>query len=308
MDIHITEELQHILVEHIAKSDNGIAVLDGEDKLIFHNNAFVKLFGLEKHAPIGHTLNELLIWMHANGVGANTHAATIAEWLEFVRCEYRSKSFRNYEVDLLDGRWILMTEQVNAGGEVVLVCNDITSAKMTEHALRVAQKKLEKLAWTDELTGLPNRRAFMKNLNSEHQRSLRYSHPASLAIIDLDFFKKINDQYGHHAGDAVLRHFANVLIHNMRKEDIIGRIGGEEFAILLPETAKLDAGILLSRIKTILSQATIEEIGPDFKYTFSAGLTELPLDAPLNCHDWINLTDQALYQAKHGGRNQVFIK
>lgn len=305
MDIDVTEQLQHILVEHITNSDNGIAVLNAEDKFIFHNQAFIHLFGLERFSPLGHTFNEMLIWMHGEGVGVNTHASTIDEWLDFVGGEYRSKPFRNYEVDLLDGRWVLMTEQVNSGGEVVLVSNDITSAKMTEHALRDAQKKLEMLAWTDELTGLPNRRAFMTNLNSEHQRSLRYSHPVSLVIIDLDYFKKVNDQYGHAAGDEVLCHFANLLRKNLRKEDIVGRIGGEEFAVLLPETTREDACILLERIQNTLSLTMVESIAPGFKYTFSAGLTALPLDSPLSCQDWLHASDLALYQAKSSGRNRV---
>lgn len=307
MNIKISGQLQRILIEHITHSGNGIAVLDAQDRFIYHNDAFVRTFNLECYSVLGHTFDEMLVWMHAEGIGLNTHSVNIDEWLAFVRSEYRSKDFRTFEVSLLDGRWVLMTEQLNSGGEVVLVSNDITHSKMTERALRNAQKKLEKLALTDELTGLPNRRSFMSNLSCEHQRSLRYHHPVSLVVIDLDYFKKINDQYGHASGDYVLCHFSYLLRRNLRKEDMLGRIGGEEFAVLLPETTKQDALILLERIQKAVASSTIDNIAPGFKYTFSAGLTELVLDAPPNCQEWLHTTDLALYQAKSSGRNRLCV-
>jgi PAS domain S-box/diguanylate cyclase (GGDEF) domain len=307
MKITITEQLQRILVEHIENSGNGIAVLDADDRFIFFNQTFISLFGFEDHAVLNHTYDELLIWMHSKGVGANTHSSSVDEWLEFVLRQHRSIAFRHFEVDLIDGRWLLVTEQVNVGGEVVLVCNDITNSKRTEHALQNAHKELEKLALTDELTGLSNRRHFMQQLGNEHQRALRYTHPASLAILDLDHFKKVNDQFGHAAGDDVLRHFSGVLRQSLRKQDSIGRLGGEEFALLLPETTQEEAVVLLQRIRKTLSSVPLQEITAGFLYTFSAGLTELKLNSPLNCKDWMHVTDQALYQAKRAGRDQVCI-
>ena len=305
MNIEITEQLQRILVEHIKNSGNGIAVLDANDRFIFINQTFISLFGLDDHPVLGHSYDELLIWMHAKGVGADTHSSTVQEWLEFVQRQHRSAAFRHFEVDLIDSRWLLVTEQVNIGGELVLVCNDITNSKKTEHALQDAQKELERLALTDELTGLSNRRHFMQQLGNEHQRALRYKHPVSLAVLDLDHFKKINDQFGHAAGDDVLRHFSSVLHQCLRKQDSIGRLGGEEFALLLPETTQQEAMVLLQRIRKVLSSATLDEITTGFRYTFSAGLTELKYDAPLSCKDWMYITDQALYQAKGAGRDQV---
>lgn len=305
MNIEITEQLQRIFTEHIENSGNGIAVLDAEDRFIYFNQTFILLFGLEDHPVLNHTYDELLIWMHSKGVGADTHSLTVEEWLEFVRGQHRSAAFRYFEVDLIDGRWLLVTEQVNVGGEVVLVCNDITNSKKTEHALQDAHKELERLALTDELTGLSNRRHFMQQLGNEHHRALRYKHPVCLAILDLDHFKKINDRFGHVAGDDVLRHFSCVLRQSLRKQDVIGRLGGEEFALLLPETTQQDAMVLLQRIRHVLSSVTLDEIASGFLYTFSAGLSELKHESPLNCKDWIHLTDQALYQAKASGRNQV---
>ncbi|QIY79823.1 GGDEF domain-containing protein [Chromobacterium violaceum] len=307
MDFVITEQLQNVLFEHIARSENGIAVVDANDLIIFHNDTFLEMFGLQDRPVVGCRFDDLISWMHAHGVGAKTHGVSREDWLSSMRSQYRSAAFRNFELDLVDGRWLLMTEQVNPSGEVVLVGSDITRLKQTEHALRVVQEELEKQAWSDELTGLPNRRHFMQRLDGEYRRALRHQHPSTLAILDLDHFKRINDQYGHPAGDAVLRHFAGLLHENLRKEDMTGRLGGEEFGLLLPETTQEEALGVLERIHQQLSLQRLDTIAPDFAYTFSAGLMALAHDHPLSLQEWISSTDQALYQAKAAGRNQVAV-
>lgn len=307
MDFIITEQLQNVLFEHIAHSENGIAVVDANNRVIFYNDTFLDMFGLQGRPVLGCQFDDLISWMHAHGVGAKTHGVSREEWLSSVHRQYRSAAFRSFELDLVDGKWLLMTEQVNPSGEVVLVGNDITRLKQTEHALRVAQEELEKQAWSDELTGLPNRRYFMQRLDGEYRRALRHQHPSTLAILDLDHFKRINDQYGHPAGDAVLRHFAGLLHENLRKEDVTGRLGGEEFGLLLPETTQEEALNVLERIHQQLPLQKLDNIAPGFAYTFSAGLMELAHDNALSLQEWISSTDKALYQAKAAGRNQVAV-
>jgi len=305
MYIELNEQLQKVLVEHIAVSANGIAVLDVNDKFIFFNAAFSSIFNLDEHQILEHSFEDLMIWMHDRGTGVNSQGLSIDEWLAFVRSQYRSAIFRNYEVGLVDGRWLLMTEQINTTGEVVLVCNDITEAKQIESALRSAKKELETLASTDFLTGLSNRRIFMQYLINEYNRGIRYKSHATLVFIDLDFFKKVNDKFGHSAGDLVLCHFSSFLRKNLRKQDIIGRLGGEEFALLLPETKMADAAPLADRIQKLLSYEMVDEVEPGFQYTFSAGVVELDVDGNVSYQEWLNNADRALYQAKANGRNQI---
>jgi diguanylate cyclase (GGDEF)-like protein len=214
-------------------------------------------------------------------------------------------TYHTSEVDLLDGRWVLVAQQLYRSGNIVSVCTDITRSKEAELALHVAYAELERLAMTDELTGVPNRRHFLAQLENELQRALRYKHQASLVMLDLDHFKQVNDRYGHPAGDEVLKHFAELLRGQIRREDVVGRLGGEEFALLMPETAQSGAQTVLERIRHELAQARLDFIAPGFGYTFSAGVAELPVTEPPACNHWIHAADQALYRAKAGGRNRT---
>lgn len=303
MKFEITEQLQKVMVEHIENSENGIAVLDAQDRFILFNDAFLRMFGLENIDIQGRTIDDVLIWMFTYEIGAIVHGKTLNQWLKFVLSSYRSAPFRSFEVDMVDGRWVLITEQVNAGGEVVIVGNDITRTKKAEMALIAAQEELKKLALTDELTCIPNRRHFFQYVEYEFHRSLRHHHDSCIALLDLDHFKRINDTYGHAMGDEVLRHFASILRSYSRKDDIAGRIGGEEFALLLPETSLNEALGVLERIRLLLAKEKLDIINFGFTYTFSAGVAAFRKDDKFSPQDWFSQADQALYKAKASGRN-----
>lgn len=233
--------------------------------------------------------------------------ATLDEWMAQVKSLYRVQSYHTSEVDLVNGRWVLVAQQLYRSGNIVTVCTDITRSKEAELALHVAYAELERLALTDELTGVPNRRHFLTRLESERQRAVRYRRQACLAMLDLDHFKQVNDRYGHPAGDEVIRHFADLLRGHMRGEDMVGRLGGEEFALLMPETAPAGAQTVLERIRRELAKASLDSIAPGFAYTFSAGIAELSLTEAPTCDHWIHEADQALYRAKTGGRNRTVL-
>ncbi|MDH2431779.1 diguanylate cyclase [Pokkaliibacter sp. MBI-7] len=307
MDIKTNEQLQKVLIEHIGTSENGIAVLDAKDQVIFYNQAFLRAFGLQDYPVYKQSYDDLLSWMFTTGVGMKAHTQKLDEWLAYIHSQYRSAPFRNYEVELVDGRWLLMTEQLSPDGEVVLVCNDVTLFKQVELALQKAQIELARQAMTDELTSLPNRRHFMQQLDNECQRAHRYGHTTSLAVIDIDHFKKINDGYGHPTGDEVLRHFAGLLAQRLRKNDVVGRLGGEEFALLLPETSKESARAVVSRLQQRLASENLEHISPGFRYTFSAGVAECEPSPQFCCADWMRAADETLYRAKAAGRNCVMV-
>src|SRR5438270_2601654 len=169
--------------------------------------------------------------------------------------------------------------------------------------LKAAHARIEELAQVDELTGLLNRRYIMKTLNEEMARAQRFGGACSIAIIDLDFFKRINDQFGHPVGDEVLRTFAITLFANLRTTDKVGRYGGEEFLMILPDTAKDQAVRIHDRLRSIVSEVDWAAISGIVIVTMSAGISEVrPEDSAT---DVLARVDAALYSAKYAGRNRV---
>jgi len=160
---------------------------------------------------------------------------------------------------------------------------------------------LTQMAATDEMTGVANRRKFMETLRVEGTRSRRSTDPLSLLLVDLDHLKKINDTHGHQAGDTAIRHVADILTRRRRATDLPGRLGGEEFALLMPATAKEGAVLTAERICREVSGYPVPKIGT---VTVSIGVATMPEDAreeePL-----IRVADHRLYAAKAAGRNQV---
>ncbi|MBQ0935264.1 GGDEF domain-containing protein [Ideonella paludis] len=186
------------------------------------------------------------------------------------------------------------------GGCVLVVVGVVllseTVAERNEHQLR-------QLAMTDLLTALPNRRAFSQALVNELARSLRHGHPLSLAVMDLDHFKRINDNHGHSAGDEALQHTAKILRSQARCEDMVARIGGEEFALLMPETAAEQALEVAERMrKAVMAQPLSARAGGE-PVTTSVGVATVP--PGMDGEQALHAADRALYEAKRRGRNCV---
>lgn len=170
-----------------------------------------------------------------------------------------------------------------------------------------AHQDLQDMALRDPLTGILNRRALDEPLTRELKSGLRYSAPACLMILDLDYFKTVNDRLGHMAGDLVLREFAALMTDTVRDVDIVGRYGGEEFAIILPHTSIRQAHTLAERLRTqIESHAFAVEDGI-VRLTTSIGIADVCNPAIASVEDWVNAADSALYEAKAQGRNRVVV-
>ncbi|WP_050476213.1 GGDEF domain-containing protein [Herbaspirillum rhizosphaerae] len=297
--------LLKVMEHHIQFTENGIAVFDAEDRFIFHNHAFDCIFGLDAAAMDGWTQDDWLTWMYVHRGGVNIEWDSLESWLAYVHRVSRSKPFRRFETDLMDGRWLLVSEQTYPSGHLVLHFADITLQKKTEMELKEAIAKIEHIAQTDELTNLPNRRHILSRFHEELLRSARYKHEFCFGILDIDHFKLVNDKYGHPVGDEVLRHFSRFLREHLRSQDMVGRLGGEEFAVLFPETKLDDALLVLSRINETLRKEKLVQIAPDFTYSFSGGLVSTEPDLMEDCTLLMAKADKALYQAKNGGRNRV---
>jgi two-component system cell cycle response regulator len=166
----------------------------------------------------------------------------------------------------------------------------------------------ERSARTDTLTGLANRRVFRETMDSEIRRSRRYRWPVTVLMLDLDHFKAVNDSFGHMLGDIVLARVGGIVRQAVRDADAACRVGGEEFAVVLPETAREGGYAVAERIRRRVEHAfrgaTVE--GHDIPMTVSAGLAIFPEDA-LHVDELIARADEALYGAKHAGRNRVCV-
>ncbi len=173
-------------------------------------------------------------------------------------------------------------------------------------AQAILYEQLEKLARTDGLTGLINHRHFQEKLENAFQRASRYNKHLTLAIIDIDHFKRVNDRYGHPAGDRVLHLIAEQLYHESRQTDIVARYGGEEFAIIMEETNWEDARRAAERIRTSVAKQKFSSARETFQCTLSVGIASYPAHAK-NKDDIIACSDQALYQAKRLGRDRVVV-
>ena len=178
---------------------------------------------------------------------------------------------------------------------------DAVAARTEE--LRVEKERAELLSMTDELTGLMNRRAVFSSARIEVAQARRSSLPVSIGVLDIDFFKRINDTYGHPTGDAVIRRVSNVLKDSLREADIVGRIGGEEFMVILANTLPEDAVTVMERIRRAVEAEVIVHGGVSVSCTVSCGLATLGAADDLD--SLVARADECLYQAKNGGRNQV---
>ncbi len=194
--------------------------------------------------------------------------------------------------DLIIYEQLIMTSLLPLG--VVMLANEVISLELRKHAEH------------DSLTSLYNRRMFLELLHKNKSLATRTKRPLSLLALDIDNFKVINDSYGHLVGDEVLIAFADIMQNNLRKEDVVGRLGGEEFAIFLPNIATEDAISFAERLRSIIEAKPAITAKGEIKYTVSIGVTNIERDTPIA--KAMEVADAAMYVAKRSGRNKVVYK
>ena len=167
-------------------------------------------------------------------------------------------------------------------------------------SLKEKERELKELASTDPLTGLPNKREILNYLSKEVDIAKRKGSPLSVAVLDLDNFKQINDTYGHMVGDRVLKHLAGILRRNLRSSDMVGRFGGEEFVVVMKDTDLETAHRVMDRIRREVELANIEPVG---SISVSIGVAELGKEE--ESESLIIKADERLYRAKMEGKNRV---
>jgi diguanylate cyclase (GGDEF)-like protein len=193
----------------------------------------------------------------------------------------------------------------DSNSDVVLVFRDITVRRETERSLSAVKEEMVRLAHTDSLTGLHNRRFFMQRLDEEIERVRRHGGSLSVLIFDLDHFKKVNDTHGHDMGDHVLKSVADASMDIKRITDVAARVGGEEFALLLPETNQDGAMKLAHRLRAAIEAVSTPRTDrSSVEITASVGVATVSQSSK-DVENVLRHADEALYKAKHLGRNTV---
>lgn len=291
---------EHVFRSLVENTNDVIMVMDstplsnGGPFIVYVNPAFERLMGYRADEVIGKNPSVLQ--------GPNTDKKTRQKIRQAISKGERIRTqIMNYTKD---GHPLWLDINIvpihNDRGELAYFA--AIERDLTEH--KMLQSRLEILASTDSLTGLPNRQAIMNKAEKEFARAKRYARPLSIVMIDIDHFKSINDQHGHATGDLVLSQVGNICQSALRGSDIIGRIGGEEFVLLLPDTPQLSAEHVAERMRVELANTTITTNQLDLQITASFGVATLS-DNDHSLQDMLDRADEAMYNAKHNGRNQV---
>lgn len=227
--------------------------------------------------------------------------------------EYRIIS-QNDDVRVVHGKGVVFCQNANEPKKVIGTIQDIDTHDQTKMLgviqditkQKQLQSQLEEQANTDFLTGCNSRKHFLENAEQELLRIRRYGGEMSMLMLDLDHFKSINDQYGHQVGDTTLKKLVNICQEQLREVDVIGRLGGEEFAIMLPKTGNSRAFEVAGRLCQAVAAAEVylNDATSTFHFTTSIGIASLAED-DRDIDEVLNRADSALYKAKQAGRNRV---
>jgi diguanylate cyclase len=190
--------------------------------------------------------------------------------------------------------------------QICVVIYDVTDEAISRNGMNELNRQLQQVSRVDGLTGLYNRRFWDEQFALEYKRGKRSDSPSSLIMLDIDLFKKVNDTYGHPAGDEVIRSLANIIKKATRETDFSARYGGEEFVVLLTETPEKNVHFVAERIRALVEKSVVEYDGLTIKYTVSLGVAGFRATYK-DSLAWLNSADKALYKAKELGRNKVIV-
>ncbi len=264
------------------RGDNESTAIEETDKGPFYR--YMAPLKFEQKCNKCHASQNLLVGDIRGGISISIPMADVRKQLE------ENRSFSIYSAGL-----VFVT---------LFALLALLSAKFMRR-LQEAQNKLTRLAATDDLTALYNRKSAFERLDEEISKNRRFTTPLSCLLLDVDHFKRVNDSYGHLAGDKVLQHLADCLRKFSRKYDILCRYGGEEFLIILPETNLSSALAVAEKYRREISDSIVTFEQQEIRVTASIGVTEAILDQPESHDSMIGRADEALYQAKEQGRNRV---
>lgn len=288
----------------VETADVVFAVFDDHDFLIYANARFRDIFYLKP--------DEYLYWPDIMRRNFEASRGTVIEnpdfdlWLKSTLSRRGKIARRAFETNTHDGIWLWMTETVDDDGWMLCLATDITPLRARGRDLRQERDTALKTSLTDELTGIANRRFLIECLGGmlDRKRDEVNRPQGCFAILDIDDFKQVNDRFGHAAGDQLLVGFAHAISQLVRRADCFGRLGGEEFGLVLPSATRSETRAILEQMLENTRRQVPFSDYPDFRYSFSAGIAEVLGN---ETHDEVyRQADIALYRAKRNGKNMIF--
>lgn len=305
----------HWLLAIVQSIDVGVVVLDRDYRVEVWNSFMENRSGRTAHDAVQKSFFSLFPeveepWFRhkvESVVTLGTPAFTIWEQRPYLVRFKNYQPITGQEEFMYQNTTILPLLATNSVVEhVCLIIYDVTNVAVNKHQLQSANDQLKHLSRTDRLTGLNNRGHWEEELKREYSRHRRYGSTAALVMFDIDHFKKVNDTYGHQAGDKVIQAVADVVRKEARDTDIAGRYGGEEFVILLPDVDSAGARLFAERLRQKTEALQVDYDGQLIPFTISLGVADLAQSS--NDHQQlIEWADHALYQSKRNGRNQVSV-
>lgn len=305
----------HWLVDMLESVEVGLVVLDLEFRVQAWNGFMESHSGITASNIRNRVLFELFPDIPEAWLTRKVDSVALLNTRAFTSWEQRPYLFKFRSTRPITGTEDYMFQNLTISplsgstGQVEKVClmvYDVTDIASGKRALERANEQLAKLSMTDRLTGLLNRGTWENLVDAEFERYRRYNQATSLVMFDIDLFKKVNDNYGHLAGDEVIKDTATTTKANLRQSDSIGRYGGEEFGIVLPETDAEGARIICERIRESIEHSVVQTSVAPIRYTVSVGVAQLG-GKPKSYMEWLQQADEALYAAKKGGRNRVVV-
>ena len=305
----------HWMMDMLQSIDVGLVVLDRSYRIQIWNSFMANHSAVGTEKAIGQSLFELFEEIPERWFTRKAEPVFELRSRTFTVWEQRPFLFRFKNYRPITSAAPFMYQNVSfiplvssdgAVNHLGLIVYDVTDQAVGKLALEAANQQLETLSRTDRLTRLYNRGFWEETVVREFKRVRRTHEPCSLIMVDIDHFKKINDNYGHPAGDDVIRQTAETLRESIRETDVAGRYGGEEFALLLINTSAEAARVVAERIRTSIEALTVTHAEHEIRYTVSLGVAEY--HAGIESHEQlIQCADEALYASKKGGRNRSTI-
>jgi len=290
----------------IEETSDIIHIVSPEGKFLYTNRGWHTALGYQQSEIAGLTLMDVLHPEEREKAHRQIYELMKAQDVAEIQCRFVTKSG---ETIWVEGN--STCERVH--GKVVSrrgIFHNVTEQRAAQKALQEAHAQLhqalereKEISRTDALTALANRRAFYEAADVERARAARYSRPVTLAYIDLDNFKHVNDSLGHAVGDELLTRVARLLKENLRFTDTAGRLGGDEFAILLPETGAQAAELVLKKLRQILLHAMSERNWP---VTFSIGAATF-IDNASSVNEMVQIADGLMYIVKKSGKDKIIV-